>query len=68
MVKKQPPLIIERMEGEFAYIRYNNGLFNLPKALLPRAAREGDRLKIAIVLEPATPKPRPKLTRPVSPD
>lgn len=53
MVKKQPPLIIERLEGDFALIRYNNYTFSLPRALLPRAAREGDKLKIAIVLEPA---------------
>lgn len=63
MVKKQPPLIIERLEGEFAFIRYNNCTFNLPRALLPRAAREGDRLKIAIVLEPANSRSSQKFIR-----
>ncbi|MGI9952941.1 DUF3006 domain-containing protein [Moorellaceae bacterium AZ2] len=52
MVKKQPPLIIERLEGELAFIKYQDSTFNLPRALLPRAAREGDVVKIAVALQP----------------
>ncbi|GFN23570.1 MAG: DUF3006 domain-containing protein [Thermoanaerobacteraceae bacterium] len=51
MVKKQPPLVIERLEGELAFIKYHDCTFNLPRALLPRAAREGDVVKIAVVLQ-----------------
>ncbi|HBT46400.1 MAG TPA: DUF3006 domain-containing protein [Peptococcaceae bacterium] len=51
MVRKQPPLIIERLEGELAFIKYQDCTFNLPRALLPRAAREGDVVRIAVALQ-----------------
>lgn len=57
MLKKQPPLIIERLDEERAIIKFNDQTFSLPRALLPRAAKEGDALKIAIALLPPYPFP-----------
>jgi hypothetical protein len=39
--------IIDRFEGDFAVIEYNNKTFNLPRTILPVDAREGDVIIIA---------------------
>lgn len=45
-------MIIERLDEDQAFIKFNGQTFSLPRVLLPRAAREGDALKIAIALLP----------------
>jgi len=41
-------LTIDRFEGEWAVVEWNGTVFNLPRALLPRDAREGDVLEVSI--------------------
>lgn len=41
-------LILDRFEGKFAVIEYNNKTFNLPKETIPAQAQEGDVLSIVI--------------------
>lgn len=41
-------VIIDRFEGDYAVVEYDNIVFNLPKGLLPKDAKEGDLLKIEI--------------------
>lgn len=43
--------IIDRIEGEAAVIEWEMGMFQLPRTLLPRGAKEGDLLKISIELD-----------------
>ena len=42
-------MIIDRFEGKFAVVELDNGSFeNIPKALLPTGAKEGDCIIITI--------------------
>lgn len=51
-------LIIDRFEGEFAVIEYNDTVFNLPRELLPPTAKEGDVLILQLSIDVATTKER----------
>lgn len=44
-------LIIDRFEGDYAVIEYNNSTFDLPRSLLPNDAKEGDVLNISITID-----------------
>ncbi len=44
-------LVIDRFEGEWAVVEYNKTTFNIPKALLPAEAKEGDVLKVTIEID-----------------
>ena len=41
-------LIIDRFEGDLAVIESDNEFFEIPRALLPKEAKEGDHLEIKI--------------------
>ncbi|MEW6307634.1 MAG: DUF3006 domain-containing protein [Bacillota bacterium] len=43
--------IIDRLEGDWAVVESSAGVFNLPRALLPEGAKEGDVLKLDIALD-----------------
>jgi len=43
--------IIDRFEGNFAVIEYEDITFNFPKELLPKEAKEGDVLKFNITID-----------------
>lgn len=43
--------IIDRFEGNFAVIEYEDITFNFPKELLPKEAKEGDVLKFDITID-----------------
>lgn len=49
-------MIIERFEGDFAVVEYEEGLvFGIPRCLLPPGAKEGAVLTMVIAVdEPAT--------------
>jgi hypothetical protein len=53
--------IIDRLEGEMAVIEWENGVFNLPRELLPLGAREGDVLQILIEIDNEAKKKRLKI-------
>lgn len=44
-------LVIDRFEAELAVIAYGRHTFTLPRILLPRAAKEGDVIKLAVALD-----------------
>ncbi len=44
-------LIIDRFEGDYAVIEYNNSTFDLPRSLLPNDAKEGDVLNISMTID-----------------
>ena len=44
-------LTIDRFEGEYALIRLNKRIFHIPKVLLPKGAKRGDRVRIEITVE-----------------
>ncbi|MBM7855594.1 hypothetical protein JOC37_001991 [Desulfohalotomaculum tongense] len=44
-------LVIDRFEGDMAVIEYQGRTFNLPSSLLPAEAKEGDVLKITLVVD-----------------
>jgi hypothetical protein len=39
-------LILDRFEGEWAVIEFNNTTFNIPIKLIPKEAKEGDVLML----------------------
>ena len=41
-------LVIDLIEGDLAVIESNIGFFEIPRALLPESAKEGDRLEIKL--------------------
>lgn len=43
--------IIDHFEGNFAVIEYGDKIFNFPKELLPKEAKEGDVLKFDITVD-----------------
>ena len=42
--------IIDRFEGEYAVVEAEGKMLNIPAALLPREAKEGDVITIAITV------------------
>lgn len=44
-------LIIDRFEGDWAVIEFNQKTFNLPKSLLPKEAKEGDVIAISVSID-----------------
>lgn len=42
---------IDRFEFDWAVLEWNGKTFNFPRALLPKAAREGDVLKISCEID-----------------
>ncbi|MFW0967947.1 MAG: DUF3006 domain-containing protein [Thermacetogeniaceae bacterium] len=44
-------LIIDRFEGDWAVIEFEETTFNLPRVLLPSEAREGDVIRISVTLD-----------------
>ncbi|OAT83672.1 DUF3006 domain-containing protein [Desulfotomaculum copahuensis] len=44
-------LIIDRFEGSWAVVEFNQETFNIPKPLIPNDAREGDVIKINITVD-----------------
>lgn len=45
-------LIIDRFEGDFAVVEYEQGeTFNLPRCLLSPEAREGDVIRITVAID-----------------
>lgn len=51
-------LSIDRFEGEYALIKQNKRIFHIPKVLLPKGAKQGDRVKIEITVENEPPEPK----------
>lgn len=45
-------LVIDRFEGGWAVIEQGDKTFNIPVALLPEGAAEGDLISIKITLDP----------------
>ncbi|NLU49235.1 MAG: DUF3006 domain-containing protein [Syntrophomonadaceae bacterium] len=43
--------IIDRFEGEWAVVESGDGMFNLPRVLLPPKAKEGDVLRITVEID-----------------
>lgn len=43
--------IIDRFEENWAVIEYDNRMFNLPRSLLPKTAKEGDVINIAVTID-----------------
>jgi hypothetical protein len=50
-MSRKEVLVIESFAGDYAVIKYGAHTFTLPRYLLPRAAKEGDILKLAVALE-----------------
>lgn len=44
-------LIIDRFEGDFAVIEYDDMTFDLPRKLLPKDVKEGDVLRLSISVD-----------------
>ena len=44
-------LIIDRFEGEYAVIEYQNTTFNIPRSLLPKGAEEGTVIRFNIDID-----------------
>ena len=44
-------LVIDRFEGSWAVIEYGKRTFNLPRALLPENAKEGDLINLAVTID-----------------
>lgn len=49
-------MIIDRFEGEYALIQHNKKIFHIPKVLLPKGAKPGNRVRIEISVETEPPK------------
>ncbi|MFA5384179.1 MAG: DUF3006 domain-containing protein [Eubacteriales bacterium] len=44
-------LVIDRFEGSWAVIEYGESTFNLPRALLPENAKEGDLINLSVTID-----------------
>ncbi|MDD3654404.1 MAG: DUF3006 domain-containing protein [Desulfotomaculaceae bacterium] len=44
-------LVIDRFEGEYALIEMNRKIFHIPKKLVPKGAKEGDVIDIAVTVD-----------------
>ena len=53
-------LIVDRFEGDWAVVEFEGGTFNIPKALFPQQVREGDVVKITIIVDEEVTKDRKK--------
>jgi hypothetical protein len=53
-------LIIDRFEGDWVVVEFEGGIFNIPKALFPQQVREGDVVKINIIVDEEATKNRKK--------
>ncbi|UZQ81774.1 DUF3006 domain-containing protein [Thermoanaerobacter sp. RKWS2] len=49
--RTQKLCIIDRFEGDWAVIEYEDRTFNFPKELLPKEAKEGNVLKFDITID-----------------
>jgi len=47
-------LIIDRFEGDYALIETDKGMINVPRSALPKAAKEGDCLRLVIDTDDTT--------------
>lgn len=56
-------LIIDRFEGEWAVIEFGDKIFDIPRALLPKEAREGDVIQISISIDNYATKDREEAVR-----
>ena len=52
--------IIDRFETEWVVVEHGRKTFNLPRALFPPGAKEGDVLKLEITIDPAATEERKK--------
>ncbi len=46
--------VIDRFEGDWAIIEFNQKIFNIPKVVLPPGVREGDVITINISIDKET--------------
>jgi len=53
-------IIIDRLEGDWVVVEFEGGTFNIPKALFPQKVREGDVVRITIVVDEEATKDRKK--------
>lgn len=44
-------LVIDRFEGSWAIIEHGKITFNFPRALLPKDAKEGDLITLAVTID-----------------
>lgn len=49
-------MIIDRFEGEYVLIQYKKRIFHIPKALLPKGVKPGDRIRMEISVENESPE------------
>ncbi|HHW57329.1 MAG TPA: DUF3006 domain-containing protein [Clostridia bacterium] len=61
--RMQKLCIIDRFEGNFAVIEYEDITFNFPKELLPKEAKEGDVLKFDITIDREETEKRRKIIK-----
>lgn len=43
--------IIDRFEGNWAVIEFEDVTFNIPRSLIPKSAKEGDVIKISVSVD-----------------
>ena len=53
-------LIIDRFEGDMAVIEYDDITFSLPRDLLPKETKEGDVIRVSIMVDKETTEQRRK--------
>ena len=44
-------LIIDRFEGDWVVIEFNQATFNFPKRLLPKEVKEGDVIAVSVSID-----------------
>jgi hypothetical protein len=52
--------IIDRLEGDWVVVEFEGGTFNVPRVLFPQQVREGDVVKINIIVDEEATKNRKK--------
>ena len=69
MSRKIPKLcIIDRFEGDWAVIEYEDKIFNFPKELLPKEAKEGDVLIFNVQIDEKETENRKKIIEKLAED
>lgn len=53
-------LVIDHFEGEYALIEMKRRIFHIPKVLVPKGAKEGDVIKIAVTVDKEATEKRKK--------
>jgi hypothetical protein len=53
-------LVIDRFEGSWAVVEYDGETFDMPRSLLPAAAKEGDTLTLTLRVDPSDTAERKK--------